>query len=140
MGEKAGDADAPQRDRRSHARLRPQPHLEAGSARHRSQDRRRRWFAHLYAQVGTSATKWTTLEHSTKRQQRGQGLPCGHLSRRLSAPPPDFCRGTAGETPRTLVWGNFCQGGGPRVLSTFLSPVSLFDMVVPFLRPDPTSE
>jgi hypothetical protein len=37
-----------------------------------------------------------------------------------------------------LVWGIFCQGGAPRVLSIFLYlRVSLFDLKQPFPRPDP---
>src|SRR5262249_13183165 len=40
---------------------------------------------------------------------------------------------------RPLVWGGFCQGGAPRVLSISPSSVSLFDLASPFLRPDPRS-
>jgi len=37
----------------------------------------------------------------------------------------------------TLVWGDFCQGGAPRVLSTFSSLCFFVRPGSPFLRPDP---
>jgi hypothetical protein len=39
-----------------------------------------------------------------------------------------------------LVWGDFCQGGAPRVLSIFLYLSFFVRPVSPFLRPDPTPQ
>jgi hypothetical protein len=44
-----------------------------GSAHHRQQDRRRRWFAHLHSQVGVSAPQRTPPEQGTSPPQRVMG-------------------------------------------------------------------